>query len=245
MNKIKVNKTETYKDENGIHTVCKAKLVFIKCDIKGSLICGVRNKVPNGKYIYFTEDMRLGTSQDVDFFKPIIISETDQQDSLSKGDNILFNGSDGRQAIYKYLECDGYGMGVLDSNKNRCTVAYSHTARILALSEQFSPEILKDITDGKLKNGDDVYILCEINPDLNEDSEAKVSKSNNAIFIPNHNIKINIEIKNNYVTVFPVNKEDGWYDVIENIIDAMSPAYNISDFIKILRRNYNPPTRKK
>lgn len=227
MNKIKVNKTETYKDEKGIHTVCKGKLVLIKCDIKGSLICGVRNKVPNGKYLYFTEDMRLGTSQDVDFFKPIIISETDQQDSLNKGDNILFTGSDGLQEIYEYIECDGYGMGVLDSNKNRCTIAYSHTARILALSEQFSPEILQDIKDGKLKDGDDVYIEC-----YNHILADKVFEQR--ILLTNDNIKL-----------FPVDKEDGWYDVIENIIDAMSPAYNISDFIKILRSNYNPPTRKK
>jgi hypothetical protein len=67
------------------------------------------------------------------WLKPIIISETQE---IKEGD-------------LRYDVLNEHIIQLLDSYK------------ILALPEQLSPEIIQDIVEGKLKDGDEVYLQCE------------------------------------------------------------------------------------
>jgi len=165
---IKVKQT---KNLDG-HIVTKGKLVLIPCD---------SNQINNIRTISFKDT----------YEKPIIISETDQQDSLNKGDSLLFTPSNGDQEIYTFIEDCGYGAGVLDSNSVKHTIAYSKTARILALPEHFSLEILQMIIDGDLIDGQDLWVECE---------EPRIIARFNSTFEGEYFVKLT----DNHINIFPI-----------------------------------------
>ncbi len=68
-----------------------------------------------------------------------------QSDSLKQGDPILFTPTFGERQIFFYDECDGYGMGVYDIDKERYTISYSRTCKILGVLDKEIENIPKVI----------------------------------------------------------------------------------------------------
>ncbi len=111
---------------------------------------------------------------------PVIISTTDQQSDLVKDDQILFNSRQGYREVYTYVECDGYGMGVLSDTNQRCTLAYSSCSRILLMD----PELLDDdFTAGEIEQykrlPDGIDVFVELSAD--ENGKAYVDCDSNII----------------------------------------------------------------
>lgn len=138
-NQVKVTKTETYKDSQGEHIVCKGKLVLIR--IKGEEAFNIPNNIvhgiPNCKLTRHIPAFGIG-----DYYKPIIISETE---TIEKYDFVY---NDEYKTIYQWIKNADIKFDKIIAKK------------IIALPEQFSSKHLQAIIDGKLKDGDDVYVEC-------------------------------------------------------------------------------------
>lgn len=231
-NQVKVKNTEKYEDSQGEHDVCRGKLILIPSKEK-SVLYGVQNKVPNGKWLYFiTESNRNSVLDEYHFIKPIIISEIEQQDSLTEGDKILFTDTEGKQEIYTYLSDNGYGMSVTQDGVNYI-LAYSQTAKILALPEHFSSKQLQAIADSKLKSGDEVLVKCvDANTYIGSFMDGKI-----------------IALNNKHIKLFPINHEESWDDIIKNHgayfeVESGEDTERLDDFIYYLKNSYHPPKRK-
>ena len=92
-------------------------------------------------------------------YKPIIISEKEE---IEVNNNVLVLNEYVAKIIDIKFENTAnlyYFTHPVDSGD--CSLPEQGLDKILALPENFSPEILQDIVDGKLKDGDDVFIECE------------------------------------------------------------------------------------
>ncbi len=193
---IKVEKTEVYKDSAGEKIVCKGKLVLIKLDKTE----GVNN-------------LHLGDGK---WLKPIIISETEvikEYDICYYANNLgggkllckAVNTKFGR--VYQELGIDpikNYG-----SKEGGITPLTSEVFKVLALPEHFSPETLRAIIYGELKDGDEVYLSCI---EFLNSSELK-------------HLKYEINQVNGFVEILPINSSDaltekGLAIIKEELIDA-------------------------
>lgn len=227
----KVTHTETH--DNTL--VCKGKLVLIISNER-SLLYGVQNKVPNGKWLYsITETGTLNTtiSGDYKWIKPIIVSETED---VEIGDK--FYSPDG--GIFICNKVDQYYIEAIDSRSRSGTTSFAknYISKVLVSSENFSLEILKDIVDERLKDGDEVFVKCELNKWLNSNEE--IGKR--------HTWQIKLD-KDNHITILPEKKEWGWEDIEARFRQTddykFTTARNIhSTFIGWLQDNYNSPTKK-
>jgi hypothetical protein len=82
------------------------------------------------------------------WIKPIIISETEK---IEVGDKYLYD----ELGKFQILTCTG------QYKSDDTGLVFSNNAKkILALPEHFSPKHLQAIVDGKLKDGDEVYVEC-------------------------------------------------------------------------------------
>ncbi len=137
MKHIKVEKTEYHTNSQGWHVVVKGRLVFVKTkDFKAPLKIG--KLLPE---IIFASAEHSGEWSDL---LPIIISETEK---INIGDQ-------------RY----GEGM-IMDTSINEEFSMRNNKGiwnKILALPENFSHKHLCAIVDGKLKDGQDVFVECEI-----------------------------------------------------------------------------------
>ncbi len=130
-NHIQVKNTEVYKNSQGEHIVCKGKLVSLKNKI---LWKSCKGSILDGK----TETTILQ--------RYAIVSETEKIEVGDKMYNSKFNS---------VVEAAN------DSLVNLKGIDGSYCAKILALPRDLSQEQLQDIVDGKLKVGDEVYVVCE------------------------------------------------------------------------------------
>ncbi len=171
----------------------------------------------------------------IDSVKAIIISPLEQQDSLEKGDKILFTGSDGYREIYEYIKDEGFCMGAYNSYRVRCTIAYSKTAKILATSENLSPKHIQAMLNGKLSNGDEVYIECD-NELLNKKGGCtayELSKEWDKGVAPDSFIKLT----NNHIKLFPVDNNDQLWDKIFN----KHKTFGAFELKQLLKKHYKAP----
>jgi len=198
-NQVKVSKTETYKDSQGEHYVCRGRLVLVK--------------------YFFTKD---GATSIVNInkklYKPIIISETEE---IELGDKALHCWPD---ADYKIVEC----------NKSNKESIQEHWNKILVFPENFSSKHLSAIVDGKLKDGDEVFVECYggfVNPEWN-DATIKLSKDN-------------------HIKLFPVKEKESWDDIFDN--GDLNEGFSFRNprslrettyLLDWLKKNYHPPVRK-
>ncbi len=198
MKTVKVTKTETYKDSQGEHIVCKGKLILLKL---------------------YDEDIKNGN------YKAIIVSEIEK---IEVGDMYLRSGQIG--------ELKDFEDNVKYVNDR---VGQFGFRKILALPENFSPEILKDIVDGKLKDGDEVFVECE---EILENDVIDNGTNYKEFFIKQ--IKLN---KDNHIKLFPINKEESWDEIMAKYIKyAMHVKITANSFQNLsewLEENYNPPTK--
>lgn len=104
--------------------------------------------------------------------------------------------------------------------------------KVLALPENFSPEILKDIVGGRLKDGDQVLMECEGIFHHKEEWDGEMGGD----FIKN--IKLN---KDNHITILPGKNEEGW-DEFFRILQDPDVSWGTKE--AMVREKYNAPTRK-
>ena len=208
METIKIKQTETYKDSEGEHIVCKGKLVLVQTDklpVIGELCWNKEIKSP---YIFDFIDNIAQSQYNSKVIKPIIISETEE---IEVGDNI-YHKLDGRVIIFTkeiYHKC---------SNDPK---QYGYK-KVLTLPENFSPKHLQSIADGKLKDSDEVCIECEKYPaDIKGNEILIASTYINAEYgreLPNDAIDVvkaldlrKIKLTNNHIKLFTINKEEKKY----------------------------------
>ena len=58
-----------------------------------------------------------------------------ESENLKRGNGILFTKENGEREVYTYDEHDGYGLGVFDLQKQRCTIRQSAWCLIVAQSQ--------------------------------------------------------------------------------------------------------------
>ena len=137
-------------------------------------------------------------------YKPIIISEKEE---IEVNNNVLVLNEYVAKIIDIKFENTAnlyYFTHPVDSGD--CSLPEQGLDKILALPENFSPEILQDIVDGKLKDGDDVFIECERKTKYRDKTIEKNapynSYSENFIKLTNNCITIHLPQKEQLFTNF-------------------------------------------
>jgi hypothetical protein len=126
----KVKHTESLKTSQGDVIVTKGKLILIKCESPKNEDEQTKLIEQKSKYSY-----NVGG-----WFKPIIISEIEE---IEVG--------------YKVFNKFTFNIKLADKDDLLIKDAWF---KVLAMPENFSPKHLQAITDGKLKDGDEVWVEC-------------------------------------------------------------------------------------
>lgn len=119
--------------------VVKGNLILVKSDEWSDLVFST--SVHGGLFqsVHYSPMKEMGDY----YVKPVIISETEE---INVGDKFLIQGAD-PEGIHERVAEDG-------CNKPYCN-------KILAMTENLSPDHLRMITSGKLKDKDVVFVECE------------------------------------------------------------------------------------
>ena len=127
--------------------------------------------------------------------------------------------------------------------------------KILTFPENLSPEILQDIVDRKLKDGDEVLVECE-KSNVYIGTHPLSGEKNVEVWDGEYEIKLD---KDNYIKLFPVKKEEDYRDKLYEKEYAIKEEESWSDIenkypyvresgwgyvFLWLKENYNPPIRK-
>jgi len=193
-NPIKVKTTKIYKNSQERHTVCKGKLVLVVVNEPTLL-----HIEADGLLMFYDNPCIYSNSKNI---SPIIISKTEEieigdnyldrlntiQICSSKKENILYPGVANSIGSKKGIGFNKFSLQVYHKD----FLKLSDCFKILALPENFSSKTLKDIVDGKLKDGDDVFV--------------EVCKGMNYSY-PNLIMGIKID-KNNHIKLFPLSIPD-------------------------------------
>lgn len=155
--------------------------------------------------------------------KPVIISEAE---SIEVGDKVY----DPKTGLIDTVP-KGADIEWINSRKDKFY-------KTLALPENFSPEILKDIIGGKLRDGEEVLVESQLIDSIGVKS--------GLYRITVYGIKLN---KNNHVTIYPVKVMEEWNAIEAEFRKTDGFKFNMakhvdSAFISWIQDNYNPPTRK-
>lgn len=179
---------------------CKGKLILIKKWIDG-----------------------LATSKEKFKFTIVIISETE---TIEVGDNALF--------IHYYLSGEFTVGGIVEKIVDGIiyfkgnTTGYSikplggkSCYKVLAFPENISPETIKDVENGKLKDGEEVFVECEKQM-MEEHSFDYVAYDEGEGDISGTRIIIKLN-KDNHIQLFPVKKESNILDLLNNanVVDLL------------------------
>lgn len=187
MKTIKVSKTEEYTDGTNTHLVCKGKLVLVESKFNPedkNQILIARDSKSNIGYVTtlhfpsigdFVPDVRY--NHDAKIIVPIIISEIEE---IEVGETIYNNYTKLLEVATK-LQIDG---GEEDKY-----------FKLLALPEHFSPKHLQQIVDGKLKDGDEVFVECEKEQVMYYPDGAIIGGSNKDAYV---------KLTNGHIKLFPV-----------------------------------------
>ncbi len=140
---VKVKNTEKFISSEGEHTVCKGKFLLIEVSDTADSLIFITSKM-SGSKIWTTEGCGIRTPGT--YYKPVIISETEKAEA---GDFVY-------QTTISGLNRDSITQFTTRAND----FLEGHYLKILVLPHQFSPKMLSDITDGKLKVGDEVFVDC-------------------------------------------------------------------------------------
>lgn len=204
--------------EEAIVPVAEAKLVLIECKSEEALFYIVhdfQDKKFDRILLYHEQVKGLGK-----YYKPILISETE---GIEKHDSFL-NLKSNRIFVND--------MGLEISNETE--------KKIITLPEHFSPKLLQDIVDGKLKEGDRVLVECEVDRDDErnwykdvpsgkywEDEPAVPNKDNLYSNAKYHQIKLN---SSGHITLHKL--EEKMYSE-EQLREAMRASLGFSSYREI------------
>jgi len=205
MKTIKVNQTKEVQTSSGTVKCVEGMLVLIRIGALSS-----KPKEP------FEIDLSKQEAVLADYYKPIIISETEEIElrdwAYEKEEGTLF-------------EVDEFGhAGLVRSKKNSFVLASCR--KILALPEHFTPEQLQDIVDGKMKDGDTLLVGCV--------KSTAMDLSNQTI---NQYFKIESPL-----TLHKA--EESWEDIFKEYSRIRANKKINLNFYEWVYKNFNPPKRK-
>lgn len=152
----KANSTVSLKTSQGDVRVKKGKLILIKHNIFPEIGTIGSNEV-HPLFMWTNQHkqncLKLVEYKNTQAIVPIIISETDEiENSHMMWDSI-------NNHIVKCTD-SGLKENIL-SDDTRMAYHRNSTFKILAMPTNFSPKHLQAIVDGKMKNGDEVYVQCK------------------------------------------------------------------------------------
>ena len=162
----------------------------------------------------------LESHDKTEFAKPIIISDIEK---VEVGDSV----KNSYQEIVDYTKEIENIYGKYDS----CF------KKIIALPENFSPELLKDIANGKIEEGQKIFIECEktLENDTIDDNTKYIEFSENII-------KLN---KEGHINIFPCKKETDENEIWNEVFRiAFNPDISFGTKEAMVREKFNPPTKK-
>lgn len=170
---MKVNKTQTYRTDNGLLKLKQGTLVLV--EIKKAHCSPQKDGGETAPILlnclWFSDGKIKLRSSGTPYgmalagytpYQAIIVSDDEQ---IAHGDKFLVNNTE----IWSALDFE----------------PMPHDKKIIAIHDNFSHEQLQSIVDGKLKHGDDVYLECEWK---NNDFEIIKLDSDNHIIIDHTSI---------------------------------------------------------
>lgn len=166
---IKVKQTENLDGR----IVTRGKLVLIETKEVADILKWKKDSKITGRAIQYIQ-------ADVNYIRPIIISETEE---ILIGDSYLQILTSGKKCVNV---ADEITVEII-KEQIVCEVF-----KILALPEHFSPEILQMIVDGDLKDGQDLWVECEEKPEI-------IAK-----FGIDFKDEYVIKLINNHINIFPI-----------------------------------------
>lgn len=154
------------------------------------------------------------------WFKPIIISETED---IEAGDWV-YEKNLSNERIYEVFERDYLGkkrLGIFRFRSVFIPIEKSNARKILILSENFSPKHLQAIVDGKLKDGDEVYVECE----QEEEYITKLGKSERDNY-SKHKVSIIKLSLQNHITLYKVEQKTYSEQEVINLLNDLNIDIN-------------------
>ncbi len=239
----KVKTVESYEDSQGKHIVAKGKLVLIEDNGPSKLV----RQISNGKLFYNKEEsLKSGLAQPL---KPLIISETEE---IEVGDKVLWLN----QKIWDNFQISKNGWYLQSGSSQFRPI--SEFKKILVLPEQFSKAHLQAIVDSKMKDGDEVFVGCEVDADdkrnwyidfpsgkYHDDEPIPPSKDN--LYSNPKYYKIELFLPEpGHVKLFPVKKEESWDDIFHKYWNEPTRENTgvVGNFKEWFQANYNSPTKR-
>lgn len=137
-----------------------------------------------------------------DLYKPILISETEKPEEIDD-----------------YY--DPHYPGNLRHGTNNA-IEGGYKKKVLALPEHFSPKLLQDIVDGKLKDGDKCWVECE----ETNDTETIAASGGFSLKVPvnlGHQIKLN---SSDHITLHKLEEKKYELNFIRHITGFSIPEIN-------------------
>ncbi len=223
MNKVRINNVSKHKDSQGEHLICNGilKLVFDKDE----------------KCQYFP---RMNSRH----FLPIIISETE---NISDGDNAY-------DSVYqRIVKVESINKNFVKLTSKDEGLNHSHInnlQKILCLRENFSPQHLQAIIDGKLNDNDSIILECYRRGRNSQNVDADLT---GGILIDKNDYYCLRFVDNCFQTIFELKGDWGvidakfqkyWSDAIDGDFSMFNKGEKAISYLKYLKRNYNPPTEK-
>lgn len=223
----KVKTVESYEDSQGKHIVAKGKLVLL-----GNLDDTCKCKNPEESHQYACGWVIRGNKiyLNGNEIKPIIISETEKIEVGWKG-----------WAYKKDVE------GELFKHFYTTNTWYNDAKVVLVLPEQFTKAHLQAIIDGKMKDGDEVYVECEEKESYSNDNGSSIPSRFSYYQGKSYQVALHLP-EPGHVKLFSVKKEESWDDIFELAFYDSNPdnyTGKMQYLVKWLKENYNSPTKKK
>ncbi len=160
-NQIKIQHTEKHKTSQGVYDVCKGILILIE-PTEEELDNLPKEGMP-GTYVWLI-DSYVDNIPCRKMYKPIIISKTEK---IEDGDKVFC--LDVHRNNAKPESCGIY-IDPIRIRSKTCTC--TACKKVLVSPEDFSIRQLQTIADGKLNNGAEVYVECEIHPEWLKENPA-------------------------------------------------------------------------
>ncbi len=229
---IKIKHTEQHQGK----IVCKGKLLLIETKEPTKL-----HLEEDGQMMLYNEPCIYSNTKR---FISIIISKNEEIEAKDKYFNSECNTID-KSAVGEVSLGD-----------------YDNCSKILALPKNFSPEQLQMIVDGKMKDGDEVFLKCSkanvyigTHPNSGEknveiwdgDYAIKLNNQNHITLIPNLKEAMS---KAGIETASRIFKEESWDDILDLMYkslrwrDGEIEGWESMSLEKKLKENYHPPIRK-
>ncbi len=145
MEATKVSKTHVFKDSQGEHVVTNGKLLLVRC-----------TEQINNDRLYIKEVTNFGTKQSG--YIPFIIAY--KEEPINIGDSVLFVPNNIENKILNVIFIEGDIITIKYDNGRIIDVHKDNLIKILVKPDNLSKKHIQSIVNGKLRDGDEVYVEC-------------------------------------------------------------------------------------